>query len=146
LAIHQGTIGDKALHGTINLIEKIRQGCSVATIIRGQIGADDLTPDKIKTNVKLAPSLPFDFDFVLVFQPFALTKDLQARAIDHKMNWLTLADRRRIDGRASPLPRGDRVEKSGTATQRSSASRYCASGLGFGAKADRKQHVGLDTS
>ncbi|MBB4294120.1 hypothetical protein GGE16_006217 [Rhizobium leguminosarum] len=28
--------------------------------------------------MKLAPFLPFDFDFVLVFQPFALTKDLQA--------------------------------------------------------------------
>ncbi len=73
-----GTIGDKALHRTINLIQKISQGCGITDIVCGQIGANDLAADKIKTNVKLAPFLPFDFDFVLVFQPFALTKDLQA--------------------------------------------------------------------
>jgi hypothetical protein len=57
-------IGNKALHGNGNLAQKIRKGCRITDIIRGQIGANDLTADKIKTNVKLVLSLPLDFDFV----------------------------------------------------------------------------------
>jgi hypothetical protein len=85
-ALHQGPIGNKALHGNGNLAQKIRQGCRITDIIRGQIGANDLTADKIKTKVKLAPSLALHLDFVFVFQPLALTKDLQARAIHHQKN------------------------------------------------------------
>ena len=75
-----GTVSDKLGNSAVNLIEKIRQGCGVTDIIRGQFRADDFSTDKIETKVKLAPSLAFDFDFVLAFQPFALTEDLQACA------------------------------------------------------------------
>lgn len=61
-------------------------GRGITNIIRGQFRADDFAADKIKAKVQLAPSLAFHFDFVFVFQPLALTEDLQPGAVDDQMN------------------------------------------------------------
>ncbi|MFQ6186700.1 hypothetical protein ACLMJV_33300, partial [Sinorhizobium meliloti] len=45
---------------------------SDADIIRGHIGTNNLTTDKIETKVQFAPSFAFGLGFVLVFQPLAL--------------------------------------------------------------------------
>jgi hypothetical protein len=97
-------------------------------IVRGQIGADDLAADKIKTEVELAPTLTFRLVFMLLLQPF-LTRQARAqhaaeRAPSPKIfspvlsttscTGLSLLDVGFVRN-VSPLPRRDRVEKSGTA-------------------------------
>lgn len=63
-----------------------RQGRRIDHIIRGQICADNFTADKIEAKVKLAPSSALGLCFVLAFQPLALTKYLQSRAVDPQMD------------------------------------------------------------
>jgi hypothetical protein len=70
------TIRKKLLNRPIDLIQQVRQGCWVANIIRGQIRADDLAADKIKTKVQLAPGPSFALSSMLFLKSFTLAKDL----------------------------------------------------------------------
>jgi len=47
----------KQVNWAVDLIQQARQGGRIANVFRGQIGADDLTADKIKTKVQLEPIL-----------------------------------------------------------------------------------------
>jgi hypothetical protein len=60
------------------LIQQARQGSGVANVIRGQIRADDLATNKIKTKTKLqlTPRAPFALGFMLLLQLFAFAEDL----------------------------------------------------------------------
>jgi hypothetical protein len=49
-----GTIRDNPGNRPVNLVNKTRQGFRIADIIRGLLGANDVSADKIKTDVKLA--------------------------------------------------------------------------------------------
>ena len=66
--------------------QEIWQRCRIADVIGGEIRADDLSTDKIKTEVQLAPRAPFALGFMLLLKPFALAEDLQAGTVDNQMN------------------------------------------------------------
>jgi hypothetical protein len=84
------------LHHKLRLPESERPGrqtdpgelkrCRIANIILGQIRADDLATDKIKTAVELAPRALFALGFMLLDAPLAFTEDLQAGTVDNQMN------------------------------------------------------------
>ena len=83
--------------------------CRVADVIRGQIGADDLTADKIKAKVQLAPRAPLALGFMLLFTSFALAEHLQPGAVHRGARCLgeslfAFADFRRFGRNTSQTP------------------------------------------
>lgn len=81
-----GVIGSQFVDGTTDLVQNIWQNSRITNVIRSQIGANDLTADKIETAMKFAPSFACELDFVLFFQPFAGTESVSSRAVEHKVN------------------------------------------------------------
>ena len=121
------TIPNKHLDRASYLIEQAGKGSWVANVIRGQIGADDLATNKIKTKVQLAPRASFALGFMLFLKPFLTRQAHAQRAAERAPSpkifspvlsttsctglalWVTaLADR------LSPLPLRDMVVKCGT--------------------------------
>ena len=91
----------KVREQTLDLIQKNWKRCRIAGIILGEIGASDLTTDKIKAEVEFVPRVPFALCFMLLLKPLydpagectaccregAPAKDLQSGAIDNQMDW-----------------------------------------------------------
>tara|TARA_R110000737_G_scaffold237783_1_gene250098 strand:+ start:57 stop:545 length:489 start_codon:yes stop_codon:yes gene_type:complete len=123
--------GRKVVNWAIDLIQQAWQGGRVTNVVSGQFGANDLAADKVKTKVQLAPRAPFTLGFMLFFDPAALTKDLETGTVpclagdesrrEGTTKWIAvLLSIMGLGRNASPLPRRDKVEKSGTTISTSS--------------------------
>ena len=80
------SVCQKVRDRAVKLIQENWKRCRIANIILGQIGADDLATDKIKTEVELAPRAPFALGFMLFLKPVAFARDLQAGTVDNQVN------------------------------------------------------------
>jgi hypothetical protein len=60
--------------------------CRITDIIDSEIRADDLSADKIKTEVELALRAPIAHCFMLFLKPFALAEDLQTGTVHDQMD------------------------------------------------------------
>jgi hypothetical protein len=69
---------EELINRTVDLIQDLWQRGRIADVVRGQIGADNLTADKIETKVQLAPRAPFALVFMLFLEPF-LTRQAHAQ-------------------------------------------------------------------
>ena len=81
-----GSVCEEQINRTVDLIQETWQRRRIADIIFGEVRADDLATNKIKTEVELAPGAPFAFGFVFLLKLFALAEDLQACTVHHQMD------------------------------------------------------------
>ena len=61
-------------------------------MVRCQFRSDNLVRASVNTEMQFAPA-PRRADTAFLIQPFALTVDLQAGAIDEEMQWLLTTNR-----------------------------------------------------
>ena len=96
----------------IDLIEQFGKFGNVADIIRRQFGRDDFMRVGINAEVQLAPP-PARPDAVFLIEPFALAVNLQAGAVDEKMQWFVAVDPFRQDRQAATATAQSRVIRDG---------------------------------
>jgi hypothetical protein len=72
----EACIRKKHLNRAVDLIQQALQRGLITNVISGQIRADDLATNKVKTKVQLAPRAPFALGFMIFLQPLAFGEDL----------------------------------------------------------------------
>ena len=72
----------------VDLIEQVRYFGDITHIIECQFDREDFMRASVHAEVKLA-SPPVRPDTVLLIEPFAFAINLQARAVDQEMQWLS---------------------------------------------------------
>ena len=84
-------VGGHRSYPSIDLIEQLRDFRNVTHIVRRQFRSDNVMRARINTKMQLPPPAARP-DTMFLIQPFALTINLEARAVDKKMQRFITTD------------------------------------------------------